>query len=75
MLEGNEVLDNLSSELKDLLTRLLMVDPAERLTIEQAKKHPWFRRKIYPTRNSSNSLHSMNEIPNDEEKMNFKSFI
>ena len=31
----------LSSEVKDLLTNLLVKDPAKRLPLEEVLKHPW----------------------------------
>ena len=30
-----------SSEAKDLISRLVVVDPSQRLTVEQALQHPW----------------------------------
>lgn len=32
-----------STELKDLIARLLTVDPAKRLSADEALRHPWFR--------------------------------
>jgi serine/threonine protein kinase len=34
--------DTISKEAKDLITKLLCVDPKKRLTAEQALTHPWF---------------------------------
>ncbi|KAL3321312.1 protein kinase, AMP-activated, alpha 2 catalytic subunit [Cichlidogyrus casuarinus] len=34
--------DWLSSNVKDLLRRMLAVDPIKRITIDEIKKHPWF---------------------------------
>ena len=34
---------NVSDNLKDLICKMLKVDPSERLTIEQIKQHPAFR--------------------------------
>lgn len=33
----------LSTEVKDLLTKILEVDPAKRYTIAQIRQHPWYR--------------------------------
>lgn len=33
--------DNVSAEAKDLIKKLLVVDPSQRLTAEQALKHAW----------------------------------
>ena len=34
--------ENLSSNCKDLISQLLVKDPAKRITLDQALKHPWF---------------------------------
>ena len=34
---------HVTSGVADLLQRLLVVNPAQRLTIQQIYKHPWFR--------------------------------
>lgn len=33
---------NLTQEAKDLITKCLVVDPAKRITAQQALKHAWF---------------------------------
>ena len=35
--------DPVSDEAKDLISRLLVLDPAERLTAKEVLAHPWFR--------------------------------
>ncbi|CAG9311417.1 unnamed protein product [Blepharisma stoltei] len=35
---------NISSEAKDLISRLLVLDPAQRYNMSQALMHPWFQR-------------------------------
>ena len=35
--------DGVSVEAKDLISRLLVLDPAERLTAKEVLAHPWFR--------------------------------
>ncbi|KAA6327815.1 MAG: putative CAMK/CAMK1 protein kinase, partial [Streblomastix strix] len=37
----SSVWDTISSNAKDLISHLLIVDPQKRLTAEQALKHPW----------------------------------
>lgn len=36
-----------SGELKDLIEKMLAVDPNERITIQQVKQHPWYKGKTY----------------------------
>lgn len=43
-----------TSELDDLLKRLLVKEPEERLTLEQLKQHPWFVRGLPPRAFDSN---------------------
>lgn len=33
----------LHKDVKDLITRMLVVDPSKRITITQIKEHPWFK--------------------------------
>ncbi|KAI8370570.1 uncharacterized protein BYT42DRAFT_617113 [Radiomyces spectabilis] len=40
--------DEVSPKAKDLITRILVVDPSKRLTMEQIMAHPWFR-EVEPT--------------------------
>jgi serine/threonine protein kinase len=39
--QGDHVWDAVSAPAKDLLDKLLQVDPARRLTVEQVFAHPW----------------------------------
>lgn len=39
----NAVWDDVSDEAKDLISKLLVVDPSKRLTAEQIIEHPWFK--------------------------------
>eukprot|EP01013_Petalomonas_cantuscygni_P000412 TRINITY_DN1041_c0_g1_i2.p1 TRINITY_DN1041_c0_g1~~TRINITY_DN1041_c0_g1_i2.p1 ORF type:complete len:337 (+),score=30.76 TRINITY_DN1041_c0_g1_i2:133-1143(+) len=43
--------DNVSAEAKDLVTKLLVVSPAQRLTPPQALQHPWFAKSQTQTAN------------------------
>ena len=38
--------DNISSEAKDLVSKLLVKDPAERLTVQQILQHPWLAKEV-----------------------------
>jgi serine/threonine protein kinase len=40
--------NNLSASAKDLLQRLLDVDPKTRITAQEAEKHPWVRGEVAP---------------------------
>ena len=33
----------ISAEAKDLINKLIVVDPSKRLTVEQALRHPWIQ--------------------------------
>jgi len=35
--------DNISASAKDLINKLLVIDPAQRMTAEEALKHPWVK--------------------------------
>ena len=39
--------DNVSDEAKDLITKMLVVDPDKRLTAVSALNHPWFNKKEF----------------------------
>ena len=39
---SNEIWDEISSEAKDLIQKLLVVDPAKRLETSEISEHPWF---------------------------------
>ena len=41
-------LHKLSSSCVDLLNRLLTLDPAKRISLEEARAHPWLQRKLPP---------------------------
>ena len=40
--EGGKV----SNELRDLLSKILMEDPQQRISIQEIMKHPWFRKDL-----------------------------
>lgn len=42
--ESPEIWKFISKEAKDLISKLLVVDPKKRYTCEQALKHPWFQK-------------------------------
>lgn len=35
--------DHISESAKDLVKQMLMVDPNQRITVEEALEHPWIR--------------------------------
>jgi len=38
--------ENLSDDFKDLVTKMLHVDPKDRLSLKGIKNHPWYRGKV-----------------------------
>ena len=40
---SNNLADTLSESIKDLISKLLKVDPQERLSAEEALQHAWFK--------------------------------
>ncbi len=36
----------LSSEVKDLLDQILVIDPTKRITVEGITEHPWYKQKL-----------------------------
>ena len=51
--------DNISQEAKDLVSKLLVLDPKERLSSEQALQHPWLiqeRVSLSPNKVSRKSM-------------------
>lgn len=40
---------HISKEAKDFITKLLVYDPDDRLSAEEAVRHPWLRKEQYPT--------------------------
>ena len=68
ILSGKFNLPNyLSNEAKDLLSKLLKVNPTERIKLEEIKKHPWFN--LYNPKNNYFYGIDINKIimPIDEE--------
>lgn len=50
--------DNINDISLDLISKLLVVDPSKRLTVEQAMNHEWFKEKIQ----DSDYIHSISRI-------------
>jgi calcium-dependent protein kinase len=49
--------NTLSNEAKDLIDRLLTYDPNERITVEEALEHPWFKTAEFKKKNEVNKIH------------------
>ena len=64
-----EIPNHVSDKAKDLLNKILVIDPKKRLTINQIKKHPWF--SLYNNKGklmiSDGLILSKYVIPIDEE--------
>lgn len=48
--------DSISSEAKDLISKLLLLDPTKRLTIEQVLAHPWMKTDTVATKDITPAL-------------------
>jgi len=59
----------LSAEAKDLLTKILEVDPDKRITLNQIKKHPWML-KFSLKRNLNNIQNTKDDIKIDTDIIN-----
>jgi len=50
--------DKLSPECCDLIVKMLCYQPLDRITIQQAKKHPWLQQEVYSKADLANVLTS-----------------
>jgi serine/threonine protein kinase len=41
-----ELPEGISDSAKDFITQLLIVDPQQRMTIEQTLQHPWLKQSV-----------------------------
>lgn len=57
--------ERISEEAKDLVSKLLEGEPSERITLEDALRHPWFQK----TRKSRENLTSMRLLKTPEERL------
>lgn len=55
------VWENVSSHAKDLVRKLLVVDPGSRITAKEFQEHPWIQFKDVKIKNN-NMLKSMREM-------------
>lgn len=58
----------LSEEGKELITEMLQVNPSNRISIDQIKNHPWFKKDLKNYKTIDNSFHIFNNriSPNQE---------
>ena len=52
----------LSEQVKDLITRMLIVDPAKRITVAAALKHPWFGTNLTKSFHAKGQLQSQQSM-------------
>ena len=55
------VWDNVSSPAKDLVRKLLVVDPTQRITAKEIQAHPWIQFKDIKVKNN-NMLQAMRDM-------------
>ena len=58
VLEGHEIFDDLSDNVKNLIQGILRVDPFERFDFETIKNHPWVKKNNSLMKISSSSFKS-----------------
>lgn len=58
-----ELWEKVSQESKDLLVRMLKVDPNERITAAQAIQHAWFKKKLDPDASPDTSSRTVESSP------------
>ena len=59
LLDGHKIFEDLSSEVKNLITQLLQVEPTNRPSIQKILEHPWFNNSkvfVKPRLNSLDEL-------------------
>lgn len=64
----------ISAELKDLLTKLLQKDPAQRITITDIRQHPWVLKTARPLPSREENCAEEISVSEDEIKGAFKQF-
>jgi serine/threonine protein kinase len=67
--------DEVSSQAKDLVHKLLIKDPRQRITLDDAMKHPWFNqaRNKYETQNQASPSQQSKSMPLQQKKSSFAS--
>jgi serine/threonine protein kinase len=64
----------ISPELRDLLTKLLQKDPAQRMTITDIRQHPWILKTARPLPSREENCAEEISVSEDEIKGAFKQF-
>ena len=65
--------DRISTEAKDFVRRLLVVEPLNRMTAEQAEEHPWFA--AHGVDMDENLAHSIDELKTFEARTKVKAAV
>ena len=65
--------DDVSSNAKDLITKLLLKDPSKRISLDKAMEHPWFAgaRTRYEQSQSQKTTGSATTVPLQQKKSSF----
>jgi serine/threonine protein kinase len=54
---------SITSEAKDLVRKLMTVDPAQRYTCEQALQHPWILAEVADAKRDADQANAEDEAP------------
>ena len=54
----------LSEEVKDLLNKILVIEPSERITVDGIMKHPWYQQKL-----SAKYQHALDDLERQQHEL------